>query len=496
MKKNFISVLLSVCMLAALVPDMALAADVPQITYQAHVQDVGWMSTVSDGQTAGTTGRAKQMEALKINLNNGDKSAVQYRVHMADKGWGLWVPSGTMAGTTGQSRAIEGVQIKLTGNYANDYDIYYRVHVEEVGWLGWAKNGQTAGSTGLALRVEAIEIKVIKKGVIFLSNSKYSNELTKPALTYQAHCQDYGWKAKVGENKVAGTTGEGKRLEALIINLKNFDGGSGISYRTHVSDIGWGAWVESGKTSGTTGQSKAIEAVEIKLSSPLDACFDIYYRMHVKDKGWLGWAKNGQTAGTTGGGIQAEAIQIQIVNKGVPFNTGGAAYINATGTTTVNTGSGLINSNLSKVSLIKQGSKTCKASAVAQSLNIIVGYDKYTTSSMGGNNCNNINGNIYRGSDGNQYIATYKKDTYVGSASEQQSKIDEAIAANLPIVVAVHKTTAGTKKHWVTIIGKSGNTYEIIDPATGTRRTMSSAKYAFGATQDGYCYGYVSFKRR
>lgn len=170
-----------------------------------------------------------------------------------------------------------------------------------------------------------------------------------------------------------------------------------------------------------------------------------------------------------------------------------------TNTTSSNSSSGLVNANLSKVSLIKQGSKTCKATAVAQSLNLIVGSNKYTTSGMGGSNCKSINGNTYKGSDGNTYVATYKTDTYKGSASEQLSKINEALAAGLPIVVAVRKTTSGTNHHWVTIIGKSGSTYEIIDPATGTRRTMSAALYTFGMVTSGvsgYCYGYVSFTRK
>lgn len=154
--------------------------------------------------------------------------------------------------------------------------------------------------------------------------------------------------------------------------------------------------------------------------------------------------------------------------------------------------------NVNRVNLIKQGSKTCKATAVAQSLNIIVGANRYTTSGMGGSNCRSINGQTYCGTNGNTYVATYKTDSYKGSASEQMSKINAAISAGLPIIVAVHKNGSGTKHHWVTIIGKSGSTYTIIDPATGTRRTMSSAGYAFGLADysNGYHYGYVSFARR
>ena len=38
------------------------------ISYQAHVSDIGWQSWKNENQIAGTTGEAKQIEALKIKL--------------------------------------------------------------------------------------------------------------------------------------------------------------------------------------------------------------------------------------------------------------------------------------------------------------------------------------------------------------------------------------------------------------------------------------------
>jgi uncharacterized protein YjdB len=38
------------------------------IRYAAHVQDIGWQNPVVDGQTSGTTGQAKRMEAIRIEL--------------------------------------------------------------------------------------------------------------------------------------------------------------------------------------------------------------------------------------------------------------------------------------------------------------------------------------------------------------------------------------------------------------------------------------------
>lgn len=69
-----------------------------------------------------------------------------------------------MSGTTGQSKRLEAIQIKLTGQVANEYDVYYRVHCQNFGWLGWAKNGESSGSEGYSRRLEAIQICLVPKG--------------------------------------------------------------------------------------------------------------------------------------------------------------------------------------------------------------------------------------------------------------------------------------------------------------------------------------------
>ena len=38
------------------------------IEYRTHVSDVGWQDWVKNGEVAGTTGRAKSVEAIQIKL--------------------------------------------------------------------------------------------------------------------------------------------------------------------------------------------------------------------------------------------------------------------------------------------------------------------------------------------------------------------------------------------------------------------------------------------
>jgi stage II sporulation protein D len=136
-----------------------------------------------------------------------------------------------------------------------------------------------------------------------------------PSLSYTSHVQDYGWLAAVSNGKLAGTTGQAKRMEAIKISIPNVQG-LGVKYSTHVQDYGWLNYVSDGQIGGTTGQARRMEAIKIELTGANAANYDIYYRAHVQDYGWLGWAKNGAAAGTQGLAKRMEAIEIVLVQKG------------------------------------------------------------------------------------------------------------------------------------------------------------------------------------
>jgi len=75
-----------------------------------------------------------------------------------------FVSDGTMSGTSGKAKRLEAIKINLTGDIATKYDIYYRAHAENFGGLGWARNGGPAGKANFAYRLEGIEIALIHKG--------------------------------------------------------------------------------------------------------------------------------------------------------------------------------------------------------------------------------------------------------------------------------------------------------------------------------------------
>lgn len=121
--------------------------------------------------------------------------------------------------------------------------IKYRAHVQNKGWMPWVADGQTAGTTGEALRLEAIQID-------------YSKEVYA-----KAHIEYVGWRdyGKITKDTIIGTTGEGKRLEALCLK-------GSFYYRVHIQDFGWTNWTyaDGTITLGSVGLGKRLEAIQIK----------------------------------------------------------------------------------------------------------------------------------------------------------------------------------------------------------------------------------------
>lgn len=293
---------------------------VPSVQYSTQVQSYGWQDFVQEGELAGTSGKAKRLEAIKIQLlNNKYQGTIQVETHVQNQGWQGVVSNGEVSGTTGQSLRLEAIKINLTDILSEKYDIYYQVHAQKFGWLDWAKNGQEAGTTGFGYRLEAIRIKIVPKGETAPGKTNQpSRKNTTPNIKYRTHVQKEGWQSYKKNGATSGTSGQSLRLEAINIQINNISEGSqgSVEYRTHVQTYGWQDWVSDNNLSGTNGESKRLEAIQIKLTGNMEKKYDVYYRVHAQQFGWMGWAKNGQAAGTSGFRYRLEAIQIRLVEKG------------------------------------------------------------------------------------------------------------------------------------------------------------------------------------
>ena len=290
----------------------------PVLTYRTHVQNIGWQGFVQDGGIAGTIGKSLRMEALQISLKNTlGRGGIEYQTHIQNIGWQDWVSNGQIAGTTGKKLRLEALRIRLTGDLADQYDIYYRVHVEKFGWLDWTSNGKIAGTEGFGFRMEAIQIKLVKKGNPAPGATGVSYYRAEPFPSYTTYVRGRGWLPDSKDGGTSGTTNQSRQLESILIALNNkFDYTGTIEYQAHVQEAGWQDWVSAGTKAGVIG--KRLEAIRIRLTEDLAEEYDIYYRAHVENYGWLDWASNGEIAGSTSIGFRMEAIQIKMVKKGSP----------------------------------------------------------------------------------------------------------------------------------------------------------------------------------
>ena len=104
------------------------------------------------------------MESIKIWVKSELSGSVEYETHVQTYGWSIRTKKDSEeCGTTGEAKRLEAIRINLTGEMAKHYDIYYRVHAQSFGWLDWTKNGAPSGTAGYAKRLEGIQIVLVPK---------------------------------------------------------------------------------------------------------------------------------------------------------------------------------------------------------------------------------------------------------------------------------------------------------------------------------------------
>lgn len=163
----------------------------------------------------------------------------------------------------------------------------------------------------------------------------YAQTATTASLgaAYRGHIQDYGDlpadNGVITDGGLLGTTGEGKRIEGLTVELTGEAAATGnysIRYNVHIQNEGWQAatdeplsWKKDGDFAGSQGKSQRLEAIQLQLTDAAGqpaTDYAVEYRVHIQDYGWSqGWKKDGAIAGTAGESKRLEAIQIRIVPK-------------------------------------------------------------------------------------------------------------------------------------------------------------------------------------
>lgn len=284
------------------------------VSVMAKMKGQGWLPAVSNNMVAGVTGQKQLLQGLKVTLPSAKvPGSVRIKGHIQGTGWTELSQDKV---TTSGSKRLEAIALKLSGEAAKKYDIYYRTHVSRLGWLAWVKNGKYSGTRGLSLPIEAVQVYVVKKGAVAPSND--STDVPYYAgstLRYRAYCQTYRWRKEVKSGEIAGTVGEGKRMEAMKMRLAGGNVPGDVNYDVFVAGSGWQGGVSNNAVAGTMGQSTALQAIKVSLGGLANSMYDVWYRVHLNHLGWLGWAKNGEVAGAPRMDKKIEAIEVRLLPK-------------------------------------------------------------------------------------------------------------------------------------------------------------------------------------
>lgn len=285
--------------------------------YSTHVSDIGWMSTVRDGATAGKISGSHQIEAIKVSSNISGVG-VGYSVYNSKYGWSAERYNGQIAGTVGKARKVEAVSMYLTGKNSNKYNIWYRAYIKDIGWSGWAKNSQDAGTKGTGKPLQAIEIKILKKGESLGDGSYYLGKAT--GVHTSTHISGGAWESYRYDGLAAGEIGGNNKLDGLRMRISGVSGVS-IGYNAYIYGKGWAGERYNGQKTGSVGNSH-ISAMSAYIFGKNAAQYELWYRVYLKEAGWLGWTKVGATGSTTEKyTVQAIEAKLVKIGKFKPNNT-------------------------------------------------------------------------------------------------------------------------------------------------------------------------------
>ena len=259
-----------------------------------------------------------QQDNINININETSTlNAIITPDNAIDKDV-IWSSSNSEVATVSQTGVVKGIskgdatitaKTKL-GNLISSSSVHiinpnvisvkYQAHVQNIGWKEFIYDGNLAGTQGQGLRMEALKINL-------------ENAPVGARIKYQVHVQNIGWKDWVYDGNLAGTEGKSLRVEGLRIILENAPGYS-IAYEAHVQNIGWQNWVYNGELAGTTGKGFRIEALRIKLVKSSDVPMGVSYSSHVQNIGWGTNVTDNELSGTQGQGFRMEALKINLRN--------------------------------------------------------------------------------------------------------------------------------------------------------------------------------------
>ena len=101
-------------------------------------------------------------QASVRNQPEGMTGTLAYQVYVNGLGWLDWAENLVETGTTDTPAPVEALRMRLTGQLAENYDVYYSVFQSDA-WSPWTKNEETAGVTDQGLMISGIKVSITTK---------------------------------------------------------------------------------------------------------------------------------------------------------------------------------------------------------------------------------------------------------------------------------------------------------------------------------------------
>lgn len=144
-----------------------------QAFFALEGEGLGWSSEIEDNTKLYFNGNYPS--ALKIGLINqpeGMSGTVVYQVNLSGSGWLESVENRVETGAADLNAApLEAIKIWLSGELANNYDIYYKV-LQDGEFSAWVKNGEVAGRFGEGTHISGLVVAITKKDAQAPNESK------------------------------------------------------------------------------------------------------------------------------------------------------------------------------------------------------------------------------------------------------------------------------------------------------------------------------------
>lgn len=130
-----------------------------KVTYRVYVDGIGWLPWVGDGETAGTQGQKKGIQAVQCEGGFGQNIDISYQLNVETNGDLAICSKGAVCGTEDLDRSAYAMRIWATGA-----ELEIRGYCQKTGWTEWMPYGKWAGKPNSGMRLEAIQIRIKKGG--------------------------------------------------------------------------------------------------------------------------------------------------------------------------------------------------------------------------------------------------------------------------------------------------------------------------------------------